>query len=123
MINIKNLEEIDTREEGSLSILSINRGDLKFNFNKDDEEDVQKARKTIVDMLKRGYLIFVVVDGKEVKVTDFDPATDEYVIKIDKRSKLWKDSNPQGATSKKVVEKRVKAKKTKATAIAPSGGG
>lgn len=122
MINTSILEEVaDTREEGSLSVLSINRGDLKFNFNKDSAEDTQKARKTIKDMLSRGYLIFVVVDGKEVKIKDFDPTTDEYIIKIDKRSKLWKDSDkPKG---KKVAEKRIKATKTKATAIAPTGGG
>lgn len=67
---------------GSLQVLNCGRGDLKVSFEKDDPLEVERARRIIEDMLKRGYSLFIDSDGKGklVKVQKFDPATNEYII-------------------------------------------
>lgn len=129
------LEEVSNEPNiGEVAVLSIGRGDMKINFNSDNPEEVEKARMVIMDMLKRGYLIFINVDGKDCRITDFDPKTDEYIIKLDKRSKVFREMaeriEPDSEEQPKIIkprtkkrEKRINAKKTHGTAIAPTSGG
>lgn len=120
------VSEAEEVPEGQMAILSVGRGDMKINFNSDDPEDVERARVIVQDMLQRGYMIFIEVDGEQIRVKDFDPKTDEYIIKIDKRTKLWKNhgkNKEEPEKPKKSTSKRVSAKKARGTAIAPTGGG
>jgi hypothetical protein len=67
---------------GMLSILGCHAGDIRITFDKDDPREVEKAKRIISDMLKRGYLLFVEdEDGKAYKVVSFDADTNEYVLK------------------------------------------
>lgn len=119
--NLNLLPEHNHTSIGQIAVLSIGRGDMKINFNSDDKEEVENAKVIINDMLSRGYMIFIEVNGEQVRVTDFDKNTNEYIIKIDKRSKAWKNRDKSKQSKKET--KRVDAKKTQGTAIAPTGGG
>ena len=109
--------------EGEISILSVGRGDIKINFASDDPDEIEHAKNVIIDMLKRGYMLFIEVDGKHVRVKDFDPKTNEYILKIDKRSKLWRNKVAAQDKPKKEIIERIPAKKVRGTAVAPTGGG
>jgi len=52
--------------------------ELRFDPNKMDE--VQKAKETITDMLKRGYAIFLQQGNETVRVRKFDPDRNVYII-------------------------------------------
>lgn len=123
LINRPDITATDNKTPiGQVAVLSVGRGDMKINFDSDDPEEVEKARIIVQDMLQRGYMIYIEVDGEQIKVNDFDPEKDEYIVKIDKRTKLWKDRDKEDKP-KKSTTKRVSAKKATGTAIAPTGGG
>jgi hypothetical protein len=42
-----------------IDVLNTGYGDFELRFNPNSPEEVQKAKETITDMLKRGYAIFV----------------------------------------------------------------
>lgn len=115
---------------GSLSVLNCGAGDLKITFDKDDPRDVERARRVIGDMLKRGYSLFVQEDGKWVKAVSFDPATDSYQIVADAGDPAHVDHEPDDASSPPAKRgrgrpplKALPMKKTRAMAVAPTGGG
>lgn len=126
------LPEVVLQEEpGTMNVLSVGRGDMKINFNSDNPEEVEQAKSMVRDMLRSGYMIFVEVeeDGKKVtkKVHDFDEKHCEYVIRIDKRTKPWKNrdkkSKKGGEKGKGKDTERHSARTTKSRAVAPTGGG
>lgn len=125
--NLRVLSEAEPEQlpDGQLAVLSVGRGDMKVDFNSDNPEEVEEARTVVMDMLSRGYLIFINVDGEQVRVHDFDPKTDEYIIKIDKRTRLWKnrDKDEEPEEPRKPSKQRVSAKKSSGTSFAPTGGG
>lgn len=101
----------DKHVPGQLDVLSTGRGHMSLNFNADDPKDVEKARKTVEDMLKRGYAIFADTgDGEMKRVTKFDPKTDTYEIR-------------ETPTGNKKATKKADAKKSHTTAVAPTAGG
>lgn len=104
---------------GQLDVLNCGTGHLSFKFDKNDAAEVEKARKVIQDMLRRGYMLFV-EDGKEQKrVRKFDENTDEYILE---------EPDPEVA---KVLDqaapppsgRRVPIRRGRATAVGPSAGG
>ena len=112
-------------------ILSVGHGDTKFSFDSKDEEEVATAKIAVQDMIKRGYFIFVETpDGELRRVEAFDPATCEYVVRIDKRSKVWREAQSQepaveaaGEPNRRRGGYRVSARRARATAVAPTSGG
>ncbi len=63
-----------------IDVLNTGYGDLEVAFNPDRPDEMQKAKETITDMLKRGYAIFV-HEGKETRrVRKFDPDKNVYII-------------------------------------------
>lgn len=66
---------------GCLDVLNCGAGHLKVAFDKTNAMDVDRARRMIADMLKRGYALFVEEpDGSVRRVAKFDPKTDEYIL-------------------------------------------
>jgi hypothetical protein len=63
-----------------LDVLNIGSGHLKFRFDKADPAETEKAKKVITDMLRRGYMLFVLVDGEQKRVREFDPEREEYIL-------------------------------------------
>lgn len=73
--------ETETPSAGSLSVLNCGSGDMKFSFSKDNPVEVDRARRVVEDMLRRGYVLFVQDDNRNLRrVSGFDPATDTYIL-------------------------------------------
>lgn len=107
----------------NLAILNVGAGDLRINFDKDDPADADRAKTMIGDMLKRGYAIFVEVDGKLEPVEAFDAEKFEYVIGEVKGLKTKNKPGPKPNVPKGRGKRTVNAKTSKATAVPRSGGG
>lgn len=109
----------------TVSILNVGHGDTTLSFDPGSPADMEHAKRTVQDMLRRGYAIMVQVgeeDGEPIyrRARSFDPETCEYVI-----VGVPADDAPsaKAAKAKKPREKRVKATEAPASAIAPSAGG
>lgn len=64
-----------------LEILSCGAGDLEVKFDGEKPDEVAKARVMIMDMLRRGYALFVHGEGDEmIRVRRFSPKHDCYII-------------------------------------------
>ncbi len=111
---------------GHLDVLNVGAGHLKFRFDKNNAEEVAKAKKVIADMLKRGYMIFVEVDGQQKRVRKFDETKEEYILEEPDEI-----PEPEPITSPKpaAVPRRrgrppgVPLRTARATGIGPSAGG
>lgn len=64
---------------GILDVLSIGKGDLRLSVG-DSDEDREKARALIEEMLEKGYAIFVETDTGPERVVAFNPARMTYLI-------------------------------------------
>lgn len=69
----------------NLAILNVGEGDTKIIFDKNNPQELERAKRIITDMLKRGYAILVqagMKNGKPVfyRATEFDPETCEYIV-------------------------------------------
>jgi len=87
-----------------IDVLNTGYGDFELSFNPDKPDEVQKAKETITDMLKRGYAIFVRQGQETFRVRKFDADRNVYII---------------GSTP----AEEVPAAETRATAVGRSAGG
>lgn len=129
---------------GQLDVLNCGYGHLQIKFDKGNEDDADKARRVIKDMLKRGYCLFVEIDGEFHKVKAFDPERDEYILKDPADIEVPNEqANPaaEGTTPATTAEaptdaqpirrvgrprgpsKRLSMRTHRATAIGPTAGG
>ena len=68
------------RQLPGIDVLNTGYGDFELRFDPDKPDEVQKAKETITDMLKRGYAIFI-RQGKETsRVRKFDVNRNVYII-------------------------------------------
>lgn len=120
---------------GELSVLNVFRGDMKFSFDSANPQEVERAKRVVEDMLKRGYSLFVDEgDGKLKKVKKFDAATCEYIIAdgalyqgnqnggSSEQETTARTETPRGK-GKQAPTRRVPACRVKTTGIAPTAGG
>lgn len=116
---------------GELIVLNTGAGELRFSFDKDDPVETERARRTVEDMLQRGYVLMVNMTrrGKTttIRAKGFDAKTDEYIIATDA---LYAGDPATGAdavapakTGQRKRGSRVKAKNVNAIAIGRSAGG
>jgi hypothetical protein len=63
-----------------IDVLNTGYGDFEMRFNPDKPDEVQKAKETITDMLKRGYAIFVRQGTETFRVRKFDVDKNVYII-------------------------------------------
>lgn len=87
-----------------IDVLNTGYGDLELRFDPDKPDEIQKAKETIMDMLKRGYAIFVQQGQETFRVRKFDVNRNVYII---------------GTTP----AEEVPMEKTRATAVGRSAGG
>jgi hypothetical protein len=87
-----------------IDVLNTGYGDFELRFDENKPDEVQKAKETITDMLKRGYVIFVHQGEETLRVRKFDPHKNVYII---------------GSTP----AEEVPVMQTKATAVGRSAGG
>lgn len=105
------------KEIGLLEILNVGTGDTKIQFDKENPDDVAKARKIITDMLKRGYALFVEIDGEHHRVRRFKPDTCEYIVQFPDAEPAKKDRR------RGYKNKVVSLHQAKTVAIGRSAGG
>lgn len=105
---------------GSLSILNAGAGDLKLSFNKRNKQEAEHAKVVIVDMLRRGYALFVEENGEYIRVNKFDPQRGVYVItNID----TSQEQSKTPTSTRKRGQKTLPMEETTAVAVARSAGG
>ena len=63
-----------------IDVLNTGYGDFELRFDPNKPDEVQKAKETITDMLKRGYAIFVQQGEQTFRVRRFDPDKNVYII-------------------------------------------
>ncbi len=68
------------RQLPGIDVLNTGYGDFELRFDPDKPDEVQKAKETITDMLKRGYAIFVRQGNETFRVRKFDVNKNVYVI-------------------------------------------
>ena len=68
-------------KEAGLDVLNCGLGHLELRFSEQDVIEVERAKRIIQDMLKRGYSLFITgKDGALTRVKKFIPATGTYII-------------------------------------------
>ena len=63
-----------------IDVLNTGYGDFELRFDPNKPDEVQKAKETITDMLKRGYAIFVQQRQETFRVRKFDVNKNVYII-------------------------------------------
>src|SRR3989442_12762068 len=63
-----------------IDVLNDGFGDLELSFDPNKPDEVEKAKQTITDMLKRGYAIFVRQGKETFRVRKFDVDKNVYII-------------------------------------------
>lgn len=109
---------------GELGILNVGAGDTKLTFDKKKPAEMERAKRAVEDMLKRGYAILVQVGTRKGKplyqrAEGFDSETAEYII-VGAPDDVEKETRRK---TKKAKPRRIPAAKTKAVAVARSAGG
>lgn len=113
---------------GELSVLNCNAGDINISFDGSNPLEVERAKRIIEDMLRRGYALFVQVGEELKKVKRFDPKTCEYIIAagadygeaIDAQDEVTKTKRK---ATKSAKERRLSLTTSRATGVAPTAGG
>lgn len=99
---------------GSLSCLNVSGGDIAISFDTNDAAEAIRARRIIVDMLKRGYALMVKGDdGTYSRALEFDETKGEYIMADYDPSAETPDEAQAGAASDET--EKVQAKATRAT--------
>ena len=68
------------KPQPGIDVLNTGYGDFELRFDPNKPDEVQKAKETITDMLKRGYAIFVRQGEQTFRVRKFDPDKNVYII-------------------------------------------
>lgn len=109
---------------GKLDILNCGMGHLEITYKMKDPMEMERAKRIIGDMLKRGYALFV--HGKDkalIRVKRFDPKHNTFIIADGPTVPAEAVPMPlvRGRRKEKVVA--VPIAKTHATVVARSAGG
>lgn len=68
-------------KEAGLDVLNCGMGHLEIRFNAQDVIELERAKRIIQDMLRRGYALFINdKDGKLTRVKNFISETGTYII-------------------------------------------
>jgi hypothetical protein len=81
-VNLNRIQHMKDDENvlPGLDVLNTGYGDFELRFDPNKPDDVQKAKETITDMLKRGYAIFVCQGNETLRVRKFDANRNVYII-------------------------------------------
>lgn len=68
-------------KSGEIDVLNVGAGHLKIEYSKADAIERERARRMVTDMLRRGYSLFVEVEGGELAlVKEFDAEREVYIV-------------------------------------------
>lgn len=122
--------------ETGLDILNVGAGHVEIRFDDKDPMEMERAKRIIEDMLKRGYALFM--HGKDdalIRVKRFDKKKGVYLIADgptvpaaaepidDPRVHPIAPEETDGGKRVKPVEREVKMSKAKVTVVGRSAGG
>lgn len=107
-----------------VSVLNCGAGDMTFSFDENDPQEKARAERVVTDMLARGYLLFAKVDDAMVRVLEFDAKRAEYIIADGPGTPVSVEA-PAAPEAKRGRgrPRRVPAKGTAVTGVAPTSGG
>lgn len=122
---------------GTVGVLNVGAGDTTLTFDPNNPTELERAKRIVTDMLRRGYAILVQVGTKKgeplyARAKGFDPATAEYLIvhaddvEIDpaithgRGIKAGHKKTKGGGAGR---ERRVPAASTRAVAVGRTAGG
>jgi hypothetical protein len=112
--------EFDIGTPGMLEVLSVGKGDLRITVGSTDD-DREKAKDLIQEMFRKGYAVFVEVDGELSRVKRFNPKKFSYVI-----GELVDPPQapaPKGPTNRRTRERDIPVAGSRATAVGRTAGG
>lgn len=113
--------EIEVVCPGMLEVLSVGKGDIKLTVGGDDPAEVEKARRIIEEMLRKGYGIFVETDKGLTRVRRFNAKRMTYVISDEPAADA--PAAPKPKRRGKAVEREVPVGGSRATAVGRTSGG
>jgi hypothetical protein len=112
---------------GEVGILNVGAGDTTLSFDPKNPVERERAKKIVVDMLRRGYALLVQVGTKKgepvyQRAKAFDPKTCEYVIAggPDEAIDIGTEYKPP---AKRGRPARIKAEATRAVSVGRTAGG
>jgi len=109
-------------EAGTLEVLNCGEGHLEIKVTEKNRAEIERARRIIGDMLRRGYAIFVEgKDGKMTRVRKFKPSTMTYII-AEEGEEPGKPPPPKRGPGRPRT-REIKATAARATAVGRSAGG
>lgn len=116
--------EFSTHCRGFLDVLSIGKGDMKLVIDSGHPDDVEKARRLIEEMLRKGYSIFVETDRGPVRVKRFNPKRLTYLI-VDEPEPEAAPAGEKATRPRKAAGKlrEVPVAGSRATAVGRTAGG
>jgi hypothetical protein len=108
---------------GQIDVLNVGSGHLELHYNLNDPVELERAKRAVEDMIKRGFILFVHgQDEKLMRVESFDAQKNVYVIgDVPGAEALTEVSTPMKKKGRPVRE--VPAASAKVTAIGRSAGG
>lgn len=114
----------EPEQTGGLDILNTGAGHIEVRYDLNDTIEVERAKRIIEDMLKRGYVLFIQGKDQElIRVESFDAVKGVYLI-ADLGDPIEGTSLPAKAKrGRGRPKKEVKMTEVKATAIGRSAGG
>ena len=63
-----------------VDVLNTGSGHIELRFNENDPMELERAKRIITDLLRRGYALFIHEGETVVKVREFDPAKNVYIV-------------------------------------------
>lgn len=115
---------------GIINVLNVSDGDTELRFDQENPDDVERAKKIVQDMLRRGFALFVDTPIGPMRVLEFDPDTCRYMIyddpefaAVDQIAAGELVDLPVSTRRRGRPRRSVSATKAKATAIGRSAGG
>lgn len=115
---------IDVWPAATIEVLSIGRGDLTLTVGGTDE-DRERAKRMIADMLRAGYAIFVETDEGPRKVEAFDPNRMTYIVREETPSGTppGEQAGAKPKRARKTATRKVPVAGSRATAVGRTAGG
>lgn len=108
---------------GQLDVLACGAGDIKITFDDANPLEVERAKRIIKDMLKRGYSLFVHgADNALIRVKKFDEKKGVYLIADGPTVPPEAEDSPSDSKPWRKM-KAMPIGKAKATVVGRSAGG
>ena len=109
---------------GIIEILNTGSGHTEIHIDKSNEIELERSKRIIQDMLRRGYVLFVEDKDKKLsRVKEFDAEQGVYIIADLGEEKAEESVEATQPTPKRGRQRKVPMESTKATAIGRSAGG